>query len=109
MGRWLEWWECRMVKLPKQIEWDEAQHKWASYIDPLLASPIANGLLLTNVALITGVTAVNHRLGRKIQGWIIVGINGIAEIYDNQATNQIPQLTLSLTSDTDVTVSLWVF
>lgn len=98
-----------MTKLPQKLTWDMAQNKWASIINPLLASPIANGLLLQNQVLTTGTNVINHRLGRKLAGWIIVGIDGAAQIYDTQVTNQMPQLTLNLTSDADVTVSLWVF
>lgn len=99
----------QMTKLPQKLTWEMAQNRWASMINPILASPIANGLLLDNVELINGITVVNHRLGRVLQGWIIVGINGAATVYDNQATNQMADLTLSLTSDADVIVSLWVF
>lgn len=85
------------------------QTRWASELNPIIANPLLNGQLLTNVALINGTTVVNHGLGRKLVGWIIVGINGAAQIYDNQATNQMPQLTLSLTSDAAVQVAIWVF
>jgi hypothetical protein len=98
-----------MTKLPQQLPWDDADNKWAAILNPVVGSPIVNGLLLKDVTLATGPNAVNHRLGRKLQGWIIIGINGVAEIYDNQASNQMPSLTLSLTSDADVIVSLWVF
>lgn len=98
-----------MVTLPQQLSLDQMQNKWAAIINPILRAPIANGLLLTNVALSNGTTIVNHKLGRKLQGYIIVGINGAAQVYDNQATNQMPELTLSLTSNAAVTCSLWVF
>lgn len=98
-----------MTKLPQKLPLDQMQANWASAINPILASPIVNGLQLNNIPLITGTTVVNHRLGRKLQGWLLVGIDGAATIYDNQATNQMTDLTLSLTSDADVIVSLWVY
>lgn len=98
-----------MNRLPQQLTFPQLQTKWAAMINPLLASPIANGLLLNDIALINGTTVVNHKLGRPLQGWIIVGINGAATVYDNQATNQMTDLTLSLTSNAAVTCSLWVF
>jgi hypothetical protein len=82
---------------------------WATALDPVIANPLVQGQLLTNVALANGTTIVNHKLGRKLIGWLIVGINGAATVYDNQASNQMPQLTLSLTSNAAVTANIWVF
>lgn len=98
-----------MGKLPQELLWHDADNKWASLLNPLLASPIVNGQLLTGIALINGTTIVNHKLGRKIQGYIVVGSSAAATIHDSQATNQMPQLTLQLISNAATTVALWVF
>jgi len=98
-----------MVRLPQQLPFEQLQPKWAAAINPVLANPIVNGLMLSNVALTTGTNSINHKLGRNLQGWFIVGINGPAQIYDTQASNQMPQLTLNLTSDSDVICNIWVF
>jgi len=98
-----------MSSLPQKLPWDKASTVWSTILTPTIQSPIVNGNLLTNQALINGVTVINHKLGRELQGWIIVGADGIADVYDNQASNPIPNLTLSLTSNAAVTVSLWVF
>jgi hypothetical protein len=95
--------------LPQKLNLDMLQTTWASQLNPIIANPLVQGQLLQNVALISGTTVVNHKLGRKLQGWFIVGINGAATIYDNQASNQTPQLTLSLTSNATANVALWVF
>lgn len=84
------------------------QTKWKSLIDPVLASPLLDGRLVS-AKLDVGANKVNHLLNRKPIGWIIVGINGVANIYDTQASNQTPELTLNLTSSAVVTVNLWVF
>jgi hypothetical protein len=85
------------------------QTKWASVINPLLSTEIVNGNLLENISLKVGTNVINHLLGRKLIGWMIVGINGIANIYDAQANNQTPQNTLILISDAAVTVKVWCF
>lgn len=85
------------------------QTKWKSILDPLLGNLSSQSSLLPNVALNNGTTVVNHMLGRKLIGWSIVGINGAATIYDQQASNQTPQSTLVLISNAAVTVSLEVF
>lgn len=82
------------------------QTNWASQLNPLLAQPMSSGLILKDVALISGTTVVNHLLGRKIQGWFVVDSNAAATVYRSAAKNA---LTLSLTSSAAVTVDLFVF
>lgn len=85
------------------------QTQWASQLDPVIANPLVQGRLIKDVALITGSTTINHRLGRKLQGYMVVLQSASASIYDSQATNTMSDKTLVLVSDTPVTVSLWVF
>jgi hypothetical protein len=96
--------------LPKKLNWDIAQDRWASIINPVLKNPATNPLLLQNVILNSGNNVVNHMLGQKLQGWYVVRMkNNFAQIYDTQDTNQTPALTLNLNSSTGVTVDLLVF
>ena len=95
--------------LPQKLTWEMAQNKWASQINPILDNPLVKGQQLIQISLTSGSNVINHKLGRKLQGWIITGINGAATIYDTQATNQMPELTLNLTSNASVTINLWVF
>ncbi len=96
--------------LPKVFTEDQAlsliQSKWAAIINPVLTNAANNSNLLTGIALINGVTVVNHLLGRMMQGWSIVDINGAATIYRSQPLNN---LTLTLTSNAAVTVAIEVF
>lgn len=85
------------------------QTTWASMLDPVLKAPITQGRQIDGVVLASGTTMINHRLGEKLRGWVVVGSNGIANIYDQQASNPTPNLTLILISDAIVTVSLWVY
>jgi hypothetical protein len=98
-----------MAKLAQNLTLPQMQTKWASQLNPVLANLLVQGQMLMDQKLNNGVTIVNHKLGRDLIGWFIVGINGAATVYDNQATNQTPQLTLNLTSNAAVTVNLWVF
>lgn len=81
------------------------QTQWASQLNPVLSNPLLQGSLIRNVALINGTTIVNHRLGRTLQGWIIVNIDGAATVYSSASD----ALTLSLVSNAAVNVSLYVF
>jgi hypothetical protein len=82
------------------------QTAWASAVNPLLKNPINQGILLKEVALINGVTIINHLLGRTQQGWFVVDMNAAAAIYRSAAFNST---TLSLRSNAAVTVNLYVF
>lgn len=85
------------------------QTTWGSQLNPLLAAPLNNGLMLENVILASGANVINHKLGRKLKGWLITRIRASATIYDTQDTNQRPNLTLNLTSSANVTVDIFVF
>lgn len=98
-----------MTKLPQKLPLEQMAPQWASQINPVISNPTNNASVLKDIALITGSTVVNHKLGRKLQGWRIVRIRAAATIYDTQDTNQTPQLTLVLVSSAPVTVDLEVY
>lgn len=82
------------------------QTGWKSALEPVIDNPIVNGILIKNVELINGVTAVNHLLGRKMQGWFITDMNAAATVYRSSPLNN---LTLKLTSNAAVIVNLYCF
>lgn len=82
------------------------QTNWATELNPLLKNPVNNGLLLKDIVIASGSNVINHRLGRKMQGWVVVDINSSAQIYRSAAFND---LTLTLTSSAAATISLYVF
>lgn len=82
---------------------------WASQLNPLLANAMNNSLILKSISLATGANVINHTLGRKLQGWIIVRQRASAAVYDTQDSNQTPNLTLQLTASAPVVVDLAVF
>lgn len=90
----------------KILELSLMQSNWASILNPFIANPFLNGLLLKDVALSNGATTINHTLARMMQGWVITDINGAASIFRSKPFNA---LTLTLTSNAAVTVSLYVF
>lgn len=85
------------------------QTAWASKIEPFLKKSTNNSIVLPSVQLIVGTTTINHRLGRKLQGWKIVRQRALASIYDVQDSNEMPELTLKLVSNAVVSVDLEVF
>lgn len=85
------------------------QTAWAKAINPVLGNPISQGQLLTGLVLASGDNTINHKLGRKLQGWIIVGLNASVTFYDKQATNSMPEKTLVLHTTGAATINLYVF
>lgn len=92
--------------LPRNLNLPQMITTWATALDPLLRNQLTQGLLLTNINLINGVNVINHKLGRKQVGFIITDIDGPAVVYRSQP---FQDLQLTLTSNTNVNVSLWVF
>lgn len=99
-----------MTQLPKQLPPDQLQTKWASILNPLLSNPILDSSMLQNVSLAVGNNVINHKLGRKLQGWKIIRMRSVfSQIYDTQDSNEMPELTLNLNSSAAVVVDLEVF
>lgn len=96
-----------MAQLPLIVsKLSDLAPKWKSILDPVIAAPMSNVSILSNISLAVGNTVINHKLGRQMQGWFITDINGSAVIYRSAALND---LTITLHSSAAVTVSLGVF
>lgn len=94
-----------MQPLSSNLPWEMANPKWAASLNPIIASPLSSSSIIS-ANLINGATTINHGLGRTIQGWFLVDVNGAATIYRSQPFNS---QTLTLTSNAAVTVSIGVF
>src|SRR6185295_6984518 len=95
-----------VIKLPTQIPYDLMLTKWSSTLNPLLKNPITAGLLISDVNLSLGDNVINHLLGRKMQGWFLIDVDQQAIIYRSAPLNA---KTLTLNSNAQANVSLWVF
>lgn len=82
------------------------QTKWKAQLDPVLSNPFCSANILENINLKSGVNVINHLLGRVQQGWFLVDKQAASDIYRSAPFNN---LTLTLTSTADVTVSIGVF
>ena len=83
--------------------------QWSQELNPLLASPLADAVLLSGIPLQAGNNTINHMLGQKLQGYMVVLNSAAATFYDGQNTNPTPTLTLVLNASVATTVSLIVF
>lgn len=85
-------------------------NSWSKDLNPLLASPIAAPTILKDISLITGqANAINHLLGEKLTGYLVILNSAQSTIWDNQSTNPLPDKTLILRCSANTTVSLLVF
>ena len=98
-----------MGNLSPKLPWDLANPKWAAVLNPLLANPLVGGNLLPRIVLTSGANTINHRLGQKLQGYIVISSSAQATFWDDQLINQKPDLTLILRTSAPTTVSLYVF
>lgn len=71
--------------------------------NPLISGRLIEGVVLTLAAPVI----INHRLGKRPQGWIIVDVQSAGTpIIKRTAWDN---LTLTLATSADCTVSIWVF
>lgn len=92
-------------KLPLEL----MQTQWAQELNPIIANPTINNLVLKNVSLTAGTNVINHKLSRPLAGWKTTRVRASATFYDLQDTNQTPQLTLVLVASAPVVIDLEVF
>lgn len=98
-----------MGQISSNLSFPDLLNKWSSQLNPLLASVLAFPVLLSNVNLIMGSNVLNHTLGKKLRGYIVVLNSANATFFDSQQTNPSPQITLILNASAPTTVSLLVF
>ncbi len=94
------------MSLPQKLPLDMMQVRWATALDPIIRNLLVQGILISNIKITTGSNTINHKLGRKQIGYIITDQNAQASLFRSQPLND---LTLTLTSDADCTISLWCF
>lgn len=90
-------------------EVNQLQANIVKAISPLLQNPALYGLLLTSQFLGTGANTLLHKLGRPLQGWVIVRQRSLASVYDTQDAQSEPETFLTLVASAPVTVDLYVF
>ena len=93
----------------KDVTLSLLQSNWAKVLDPIVDLPIAHGNTLKSVKLLAGDNKVNHKLGRALQGWIIVRQRSAASFFDKQDANQQQNLTLALNSSADCVVDIYAY
>lgn len=102
------------IKLPYQQTNDRQLNTYQSALSaalqPITSNAAAAGIILSNVALVTGQTnVVPIGLTQPLVGWSIVRLRANATVWDSQDTNNTPSQTLLLNTTANVTVDILVF
>ena len=104
------------MSLPQNLPLGLTQTQWGQQLNPIIANPANNSIILQQVQLFIGMNTIKHGLGRVLQGWSIVrhrayflsNVQTNYNIYDVQdggngptpiAPNPTPQYTLILNCD----------
>ena len=92
------------------FELNQVQENVDRALRPILRSPLLFGVLMRGQLLASAsVTRVQHGLGRVPLGWVVVGKNANATIWESTSDNSFRERSLQLECSTDVTASIWVF
>ena len=92
--------------LSSKLEWAIANNLWAQSLNPVLANPLNNVQILSNITLVSGANTISHKLGRQMQGWFLVDLQASVSVYRSEPFN--PN-TLILTASGPATCSIGVF
>jgi hypothetical protein len=90
-------------------EINQLQNNIINGLAPVISLPFVGGVILSGVQLTAGQTTVQHGLNRNLIGWIVIGQNAQASVWDSQDSNKTPNQTLVLNASAQVTVNLFVF
>jgi len=86
-------------------EINQLQSNIATVLNPLLEQPFANGKFIQSISLVSGNNRIIHNLGRTVLGWMLTNVNGPAQVYLVSSN----ETTITLNSNSSVTVTLFVF
>ena len=89
---------------------NNAQDNIESVINPVLNSAIIDGVILEDIDLVsTGFTSVEHKLGRKPRGYLVIRKSAAQTVYEDVGDYDNRKLFIKLRASGSVTVNLWVF
>ncbi len=95
-----------MSQLSSNLSHEQLQNKWSATLNPIIANPLTNPIILTDIVLASGANVINHKLQRQMRGWLIIDLNANVTIYRSAPMNDS---TITLTSSGAATINLAVF
>lgn len=74
--------------------------------NPLLQSPT----LITGVVFTSGIDSIiNHKLGRAVKGYVLVGSTASSTLYTSPTTNSNPKIQIILRTNANTTANVLFF
>lgn len=70
--------------------------------------PIVRGIFL-DADLGTYDTTIEHKLGRKYLGFLVVGLSSNAVVFNSSTVNSSPERQIILRADSSTTAKLYIF
>ena len=76
------------------------------YPNPLLANP----QIVKNLTFVAGTDLwIDHKMGRDVQGYIVVRSNAAAKVYTSPTTNTLASVRICLRSDVNANIDILFF
>lgn len=78
-------------------------------LNPLLELPISDGILIKNLTINTSDTLIDHKLGRKPEGFLITRLRTNAVIYESATSNDEDNRMIILIASATATADIYFF
>jgi hypothetical protein len=96
-----------VASLP-DLTWDKASTVWATILNKFISNPLVNGVQLKEISLIMGSNTINHKLGRKPQGYLVTAMyDAYADIYNEPSPTPIKSIVLNASAPTVVDIYVY--
>lgn len=94
-------------------ELNRVENNLRPFLEEIIKTPILRGKIVKGVDLVSAnATAVNHGLGRRWTGYLVISQNVAGSVYaptTQNAENKYASKCLYLRSSANMTCDLWVF
>lgn len=78
-------------------------------LDQIVLDPFVDGTTLADIVVSVGSNTINHTLGRKPLGYVLISKDQNGDVWSGQAANKSADKTLILNSNQNMTISLRIF
>ena len=89
---------------------NQLQDSLVNSLNPVFKIAMLDGVLITNIVLVSGVNTISNPILRLVQGVLIVKKSAFADVHTGgQTTNITPNKTIVLTASAPCTIDCWIF
>ena len=93
----------------KEQEVTRLQSHLKTVLNPLLELPISDGVLIKDLTVNTTDTLIEHKLGRKPEGFLITGLKSNSVIYESATANDEAARLIILIASATATADIYFF